>query len=85
MFASFGRSTALTRGHRWRILAAMLLLGLMMVPVILALMPVWGIHGAGAVKLFLDSNWLMRLIFNAAVGLLIASIYQELLGAERTA
>lgn len=87
LFASFGRSAALTRGHRWKILAAMLLLGLPLGLLALAMMPIWGLpvsslHAPMAAVVFPKENWLMRLIVNAAVGLLLAAIYQELVDAK---
>lgn len=81
LFASFGRSSALTRGHRWKILAVMLLLGFGLGLLCAVLMPIWGMHGPLAALTFLNGNWLMRLLFNAAMGLTIAAIYRSLAGS----
>ncbi len=81
-FASFKRSSALTKGHRWKILCVMLLLGLMLGVVAGMLMAIWGIHGVMGAIVFFSNNWLMKLVFNAAFGLILAAMYQELAGAR---
>ena len=65
ILASLRRSGALTRGHRWKILAVFLLLGFMLAPVFLALQALWGMP-LSAHALFFDQNWLARLLFNAS-------------------
>ncbi len=82
LFAGFGRSRALTKGHRWKILAVLLLLGAMLGVMAGLLMPIWGIHGALGAISFFSQNWLMKLVFNAAFGLLLAAMYHELAGAK---
>lgn len=84
IFACFKRSAELTRGHHWRILAVFLLLGLALAPVLLALQLIWGIP-LSLHAMFFDRNWLSRLVFDAALGLVLAATYFELHAAEPAA
>jgi hypothetical protein len=77
IFACFTQSAALTRGHRWKIMGTFLLLGVLLAFPILALQPLWGVPLAAHAQFFAE-NWLVRLIFYAACGLLLASVYFEL-------
>lgn len=84
ILACFGRSAALTRGHRWKLLAVFLLLGFMLTPVLLSLQAVWGLP-LSAHAIFFNENWLARLVFNAALGLMLAATYRELRAVEAAA
>ena len=85
LFASFNRSMALTQGHRWKVFGVLALLGFALAMIACALMPIWGLRPPLGLVEFLNANWLMRLILSAMSGLVIASIYQELLGTEQPA
>lgn len=84
ILACFKRSAELTRGHRWKILAVFLLLGLALAPLLLTVQVLWGIP-LSAHALFFDQNWLARLLFNTALGLVLAAAYFELRAAEPAA
>jgi hypothetical protein len=77
IIACLKRSAELTRGHRWKILAVFLALGVGFVPVLLVMMPLWGMPLSGA-SIFLTTNWLARPLFDAAAGLVLAALYAEL-------
>jgi len=81
ILACHSRSTALTRGHRWKLLATFLLLGFVLAPIMLGLQTIWGLP-LSAHALFFDQNWLARRVFNAAIGLVLAAAYRELRAAE---
>lgn len=81
VIACFKRSVELTRGHRWKILAVFLLLGLGMAPLLLALQMLWGVPLSAHANFFAQ-NWLARLLFDAVAGLTVAAVYWELRAAE---
>jgi hypothetical protein len=81
VIACFKRSAELTRGHRWKILAVFLLLGVGMAPLLLVLQTLWGVPLSADAQFFVQ-NWLARLLFDAAVGLTLAGVYWELRAAE---
>jgi hypothetical protein len=81
VIACFKRSAELTRGHRWKILAVFLLLGVGLAPLLLVLQTLWGVPLSAHAQFFAQ-NWLARLLFDAAVGLVLAGVYWELRETE---
>ena len=80
---SFGRSRALTKDHRWKILALFLLYFLAAVAIELAIAPFLGMSilrpAARAATLpVLVVTWIERVVFSALTAVGIASIYYEL-------
>jgi hypothetical protein len=77
VFACFGRSKALTKGHRGKIFLLALMLGIAAVVAGLLLLPLWGIGFTGPAG-FLSDNWLVRLLLAAVSAAGGASVYHEL-------
>ena len=80
---SFGRSRALTKGHRWQIFALVLMYFLLAIVAGLALNLLLGVSlirpGAAALAApFLIASWVLRVVLSAITAVGVASIYYEL-------
>jgi hypothetical protein len=81
---SLKRSVELTRGYRWKILAIFLITGAGFVPVLLAMMALWGVPFSAHTQ-FLAENYLARLLLDTITALVMAALYFELRAADDNA